>query len=695
VSVFYADAQRIALPFTIQIFRMLRSLFVVGGTMLGLVLLLPHTARAQAKGGKKASPTRPRPAAKLPVAGLYNLSASATHFSVYFKWDEVPGAMFYRITNAAGKEIFDGGGLDAFDAILAPGQTYTYTLLPYHPQSKQAFAPTRVTATTAVAKPTATAMRGDYTSLSGLVVAAKGRVSGYKFSPADVGKCLSLEACRYAPEYREAPLWWHGIITSVTASGTAEVEASYGGAPLPKNGVAGYVATNNYDQWCAALTDTGTNTLQLSGTYLIDPFRSEWWRRNVKDVSGNANMGPQLNHAALLISGGTLVFGHEDALGDRLNAPPPPYYWQPMPLIGILHQAGTLGLRCNVRGPLTPPFQNRSGYAVSKFYQSASTSTVKQVFFSGVFGDSGNYGNGFFTAFDLRGPKPNGGKSVLAILDASVACGMPFGVATAADADRITRVTPYEGYRFMLRDVRVLGCGFGRATPTVKATVSKINATEARITVDPKRFPNFSFMQWEWNEPFNVLMKPIGASPGGTHQFQNVVWRQTKTVEHPYSAVVSIGPGAATNEHLRQAALIYGPVELTTTGPMQPSIGIEGHVLYHNIAEIDINRVHLSNLNMFFIRQNGADNLQGQYRQWGIKNLTYTPPVAGNRAWMKTDWSYFLQMATNKSEPFIQHQGMGFVGKAKLSNIEKLMLHTHIDPKQYEVQNSSTNLYRP
>ena len=660
--------------------------------MIALVLMGWHGVIGQSPARTKSSASRSKTTPKAPLAVLYNLRATTTHFSIYFRWDEVPGAMFYRITSAAGKEIFDGSGLDAFDAILAPNQTYTYTLSPYNPQTKQAFTSTTIKATTGFAKPKTSAMLGDYTQLSGLVVAANGRVSGHRFSTADVGKCVSLEGCRYAPEYREAPLWWHGTIERVLPNGTAIVVASYGAAPLPKNGVSGYMATNNYDQWRAELADTTINTLQLSGTILIDPYRSTWWQRNIKDVGGNGAMGPQLSHPNLLIAGGTLVFGHEDALGDKLYGPPPPHYWRPMPLVGLVHQAGVLGLQCNIRGPKTPPFQNRDHYPVSKFYQSASTASLKQVFFTGIFGDSTNYSTGFYTAFDLRGPKPNGGKSLLAMIDASIACGVPFGAGTTPDADGVTRITPYEGYRFMLRDTRILGCGITRATPTVRATVTRINSTEARVTVDPKQYPNFTFLQWAWYEPFNVLMKPPGASAGSTHQFSNVVWRQTKTTAGPYTAMVTIEPGTATNEHLRQRPLTFGPIELTTASPMQPSIAIEGHVLYHNLVEIDINRVHLSNLNMFFIRQNGVDNLQGQYRQWGIKNLTYTPAGIGNRAWMKSDWSYYLQMATEKSEPYIQHQDMGFVGKAKLSNVTKIMLHTHPRIGVYSIEKSKTNL---
>ena len=625
------------------------------------------------------------------VNNPYAIESIPTHFSIYFKWPLVPGAMFYRITNAAGKEIFDGGGLDAFDAILTPDKNYTYKFLPYNPETKQVFTPSTITVKTRASVVKTSAMVGDYLELKGLKINGE-IISGYRFSAADLGKCISIEGARQADWYRAAPIWWHGTIAAVNADGSAKVNSAYG-LPLNNNSNRnGYMATNNYDTWRAELADSTIKTLSFSGTCLIDPYRSAWWQQNIQNAEGNATQGPYLTNKALLLTGGTLVFGQEDAIGQRLNGKPPPYYWQPMPLIGLIHMGGALGLACNIRGPKTNPLQNRTNYPVSRFYQSFNNDQPKQVFFSGVFGDSANYTTGFFNAFDMRGPKPNGGKSVLAMIDATVACGIPFGLALGNSTDGMPHLNNYEGFRFLLRDTRITGSGIARATPTVQATIRAINATEAAITVDKTAYPEFTFMPWEWSEPFNLLIKPVGAKAGNTHQFQNITWRQSLSVSDPYTCIVPIAPGAATNEHLRQNPLPMGRVELTTAGSMQPQIAMEGHTMYYNVAELEINRVHLSNLNMFFIRQNGADNLQGSYRQWSIKNLSYTPPKVGKLQWMKTDWSYYLQMATEQTEPYMQHQGMGFVGKALISNVSKIMLHTHLDRKEYYIENSKTNL---
>ncbi|TAD83385.1 MAG: hypothetical protein EAY75_14915 [Bacteroidetes bacterium] len=655
-----------------------------------LLAVVPFLVLAQGRRKSRTRPVQPPPAATT-IPATYGLTASPTHFSIYFKWNAVPGAMFYRISNAAGKEIFDGGGLDAFDAILAPNQSFSYTFLPYNPETKQQFRPTTIAVRTASASVTKTSMVADYTELQNLKI-NQSTISGYPFKPADVGKCISIKGARTAPWYRQAPLWWHGTITLVDARGNATVGSEYG-QPLQISGpISGYMGTNNYDAWRAELGDSAIATLSLSGTYLIDPYRSPWWQQNIKNLEGNTNQGPYLDRKALLISGGTLVFGQEDAIGQRLFGPPPPHYWQPMPLVALVHAGGTLGLACNIRGPKTVALQNRNNYPISKFYTSVANEKPKQIFFSGVFGDTTDYTTGFLNAFELRGPKPSGGKSVLALVNATIACAGPFGMGLANSADGVPRLNAYEGFRFLLRDTRVVGSGLGRATPTVQATLERTSPTEATIRVNKNLFPEFTFMQWGWSEPFNLLMKPVGAKPGGTHQFLNVCWRQSLRVVDPYTCVVPLQAGAQTNEHLRQSTLPMGRVELTTASSMQPQIAVEGHTMYYNVAELEINRVHLSGLNLFFIRQNGADNLQGSYSQWSIKNLSYTPPQVAKLQWMKTDWSYYLQMASEQAEPFIQHQGMGFVGKALISNVSKLMLHTHIGRQQYHIENSKTNL---
>jgi hypothetical protein len=125
-----------------------------------------------------------------------------------------------------------------------------------------------------------------------------------------------------------------------------------------------------------------------------------------------------------------------------------------------------------------------------------------------------------------------------------------------------------------------------------------------------------------------------------------------------------VQPTAQVNAHLKQGSLPVGPIVLNTAEMMQPSIGIEGHILYHNLIEIEGYNSSVSNYNNAFIRQNGIDNLVGNYRQWSLVGMQYMPPPYNSPQFspMRT-MGYYLQYSTGQWPPLIQFQGMGFQGQ--------------------------------
>jgi hypothetical protein len=567
-----------------------------------------------------------------PIETSNKLRATTTPFTVYLQWDSIAGAKEYSIYKNGKLETVING-LDTW-ILQDPGSTSTYTLNNGN----------SITVTTPPAPITAGRMVGDRKELKNITV-KDGIVTGVTFVTADIGKQISLEGARSAKWYREAPLWGHGTITGPnTVSGLDNCVNSIG-----------YYGTNNYRNWLAELADSTPRQIVLTGSYIIRP-----------PANLDRSTGPPLKNKALSIVGGTICFGAEDAIGTELNHPPPPYYFSPAPLVAIQHIGGTLVINSTILGPSNRQLNNREPYPVSIFYRAESNANPKQVFISGIFGDTANYLNGFFQGFRMQGPTVAGGKSVLAFINCQIA---NQELATVGVSGAAPEIGIYDkSYRFILRNTVINGSGRNTATLPLLGQLERYNDKYAMLSVDSLQYPTFTFMNlayWEENPSTrNLLMKLPNADAGVLNAFTNIVWRPGIVPLSPYSALVPIEPSAQANEHLRQRPLPYGPVMFNTATQMHPSIGIEGHVLYQNTIEIEGYNSTVKNCNNAFIRMNGADGLKGSYKQWSLVNVTYIPPP------VKSPWfepmrkmGYYLQYSTSQAPPLVQFQPMGFVGE--------------------------------
>ena len=594
------------------------------------------------------------------AANTINLQATPSPFTMYLRWDSVPGCPEYAVyRNDTLLTVING--LDTWDAMLRPNVTYRYAVKPLNLVASE------ITATTTNAPIVNTAMVADREELTSIGVAANGIVTGYAFAPDDVGKCISIKNGRAAKWYREAPLWWHGYIQTVNNNGSAVVSSPIYGNPLPLGGLtisaSGYFGTNNYDTYFAEINDTTARQINLSGHYLIDPFRSDSFL-NARGDYGNRTQVPYLNNRALFLNGGNLYFGEEDAIGTSLYAGPG-YIWHEFPLTAIEHGSGIFCLKTNIYGPKTEWTTNRESYPKSWFYKADVSNTPKQVFYTGSFGDSSDYRNGFFFGFEMKGPTVAGGKSVLAMLNAKINNPWPFGLGVTGQNPEVGIYN--KSYRWLLRNTVINGSGRATASNPVNATVTSFNDTYAILQVDSTTAPTFTFWNLAYWEDNSVLMKRPDAYAGGGNAFTNVVWRPGIVPLSAYSCLIPKASTGRTNEHLVQAPLLYGNVVCNSTHEMQPSIGIEGHVIYINVAEVEVYNTLVKNYNTAFLRQNGADGLTGSYRQWSIVNLSNIPPLQVNPWYERLrSMGYYLQYSTAQAPPLIQFQPMGFVGQRLL-----------------------------
>jgi hypothetical protein len=328
--------------------------------------------------------------------------------------------------------------------------------------------------------------------------------------------------------------------------------------------------------------------------------------------------------------------------------------------LSIVHEGGSLFINSKIFGPQSQPLKNGEPYRSEYFYYALNNKSAKQVFISGTFGDSSNYLNGFFRGFKLQTENVPGDKNVLALINATVA---NQELATVGATNNRIGIYDYNT-RFLLRNSRIIGTGRNSASLPVTGWVS----ADGIVTVDSIAYPEFTFRTlavWEESPSTrNILMKLPATVVPCCNAFTGVVWRPSAVVLLPYTARVPVQPTAQVNAHLKQGALPVGPIVLNTAEMMQPSIGIEGHILYHNLIEIEGYRSSVSNYNNAFIRMNGIDNLVGNYRQWSLVGMQYTPPPYNSPQFapMRT-MGYYLQYSTGQWPPLIQFQPIGFVGQ--------------------------------
>jgi hypothetical protein len=327
--------------------------------------------------------------------------------------------------------------------------------------------------------------------------------------------------------------------------------------------------------------------------------------------------------------------------------------------LAIVHEGGALFINSKIFGPQSQPKTNGEPYRSEYFYYALNNKSTKQVFISGVFGDTSNYLNGFFRGFKMQTENVPNDKSVLGFVNCIVANQEAVTIGATNN-----KVGIYDhNIRLLIRDSRIIGTGRNSASLPVRGWVS----ADGIVTVDSLTHPDFTFRTlavWEESPSTrNILMKKHETVVPCCNSFAGVIWRPNLVLISPYTARVPVQPTSQTNAHLKQGALPTGAIMLNIAGQMQPSIGIEGHWAYTNTSEFEGFRFSFSNYNNAFLRNNGIDNLQGQYRQWSLVGMQYTPPPYNSPQFAPMrQMGYYLQYATGQWPPLIQFQPMGFQG---------------------------------
>lgn|GEM_PF-5871968 len=551
----------------------------------------------------------------------------------YISWRQMPQAMFYlaersynsRFTDAY--RVFEGGGLDFFDPMVKPGTTMYYRIKGYNPATGFTSNWLSVNLNVPAAKTLQSSARADMETAVVTVQGTLARKRAGGFSPADVGKIISIKNARRPLWYSRGTYGWNGFITAVNNG-----VATLGIRMLPNGRRLGdpiselsnttdscLMGTNNYAAITADLIAAkagGFNEIRYpaNGTCLIDPYRDSLWMSffyySTNSVRGHAN------DFDITISGLRARYCYEDFMfqnDDPTTFPPYTRLWE---YHAWTVWSGVLKLdSCQFTGVSN---RARNNERANGHFGSAPPNGNHQEFFltNSVVKGGGDWTTGFSSGITMSVNKPKQ-KQTLHFQNCNIE-----NAEWCGAGDNGNNLSDEAGIRLTYRNVVLRGTGMPTHLPPVQARVAG-----GILTVDSGRFSQFTFafQQREMNrrEP---RMAGLAMKPAGNPNNQTLDYGAKNAVLNNYQCRTTAPDGIYT--------LIY------YKGGDGDNGGLNGHANYVNTnVEVYCDSVVHTNAWSFFMRRNNPDTWTGSHRQTTYQLVWYQPEKPGDNP-----YPYFADM---------------------------------------------------